>query len=160
MPLASLSSLQWYGPATAAFVMADTTGIATMTAKREIKPSMTLTGTGTAAMRPYRGQYAAFTGAGSSALTMAVKRQVRAGLTVTIGGTLTQDDVTGALLTAPIEGDFTFRGVLRLLLAQAAGSATGLEGLTPAFKSVDGSKNRIEATYASGARTITSLDVD
>ena len=110
-------------------------------------------------MRPFRGQYAAFQGLGVGTAQMSVKRQIRIGLTVSIGGALTQDDVTGAVLTAPIEGGYTLGGVMRLLLAQAAGSATGLEGATPAFKSVDGSKNRIEATYSAGNRTITSLDV-
>jgi hypothetical protein len=139
--------------------MGDTIGLAEMAAKREIRPALQATGTGTAEMRPYRGQYAALDTGGIGTAEMAAKRNIRIGLTVSIGGALTQDDVTGAVLTAPIEGGYTLGQVLRLLLAQAAGSATGLEGLNPVFKSVDGSKDRIAATYASGTRTITSLDV-
>lgn len=70
---------------------------------------------------------------------------------------LSQDDVTGAVLEAPIEGDLTLKQALRILLAHAAGDATGLDG-NPAFKSLDGSKTRVGGTIASGTRTITTLD--
>lgn len=51
------------------------------------------------------------------------------------------------------------RDVLRLVLAVTAGDATGLEGATMKFKSLDGTKDRVEATYAAGDRTVTARDV-
>lgn len=71
---------------------------------------------------------------------------------------LSQDDVTGAVLEAKVEGSLSLKEAIRLLLAVAAGDASGLEGSNPVFKSQDGTKNRIEATYAAGERDITSLD--
>ena len=57
------------------------------------------------------------------------------------------------------EGGLTVRDVLRLVLAVTAGDATGLEGATMKFKSLDGTKDRVEATYAAGDRTVTARDV-
>lgn len=70
---------------------------------------------------------------------------------------LSQDDVTGAVLEADVEDGITLKQALRLLLAVAAGDATGLDG-NAAFKSVDGSKNRIAGTRSGGSRTITTRD--
>jgi hypothetical protein len=85
------------------------------------------------------------------------KRQ-RFALSVSIGGALTQDGVTGAVLESKVEGDLTLKQALRILLAHAAGNATGLEGASPVFKSMDGSKTRIAGSYTSGTRTVTTLD--
>jgi hypothetical protein len=60
--------------------------------------------------------------------------------------------------TEIIESGYTAAEILRLLAAHAAGEATGLEGATPVFKSLDGSKDRIVGTYAAGERGITDLD--
>ena len=73
-------------------------------------------------------------------------------------GELSQDDVTGAVLEAPIEGGLSLKQTLRLLLAHAAGDATGLDGGSIAFKSVDGSVTRVAGTISGGNRTITALD--
>ena len=62
-------------------------------------------------------------------------------------------------LLGTVEGTLTLRDVQRILLAVAAGDATGLEGSAMVFKSRDGTKNRIEATYSSGDRTVDTLDV-
>ena len=61
-------------------------------------------------------------------------------------------------LLGNVEGTLTLRDVMRVLLAVNAGDATGLEGSTMVFKSQDGTKDRVEATYSSGARTVTSVD--
>jgi hypothetical protein len=61
-------------------------------------------------------------------------------------------------LLGTVEGGLTLRDVLRILLAVNAGDATGLEGSTMVFKSQDGTVDRVEATYSSGARTVTSVD--
>ncbi len=70
---------------------------------------------------------------------------------------LSQDDVTGAVLEAKIEGNLTLKQALRLLLAVASGDATDLD-TNPAFKSADGSKTRVAGTRAGGTRTITTRD--
>ena len=85
------------------------------------------------------------------------KRQ-RFGMSVSIGGALTQDSVTGAVLESKIEGDVTVKQALRILLAHAAGNATGLEGASPVFKALDGVKTRIAGSYAAGNRTVTTVD--
>lgn len=74
-------------------------------------------------------------------------------------GELSQDDVTGAVLESVIESGLTLKQVLRLILAATANSATGLESGSPVFKSADGTKDRISATYSAGTRTVTDRDV-
>jgi hypothetical protein len=61
-------------------------------------------------------------------------------------------------LLGTVEGGLTLRDVLRILLAVNAGDATGLEGASMVFKSQDGTVDRVEASYASGARTINVID--
>lgn len=60
--------------------------------------------------------------------------------------------------TEIIESGYTAAEILRLIVSHAAGAATGLEGATPRFKSLDGTKTRIDGTYAAGERGITDLD--
>lgn len=57
-----------------------------------------------------------------------------------------------------IESGYTAAEILRLLAAHAAGAATGLDGSTIAFKSLDGTKDRISGTITGGAREIDALD--
>ena len=61
-------------------------------------------------------------------------------------------------LLGTVEGALTLRDVMRILLAVNAGDATGLESGTMVFKSQDGNTDRVEATYSSGARTVTAVD--
>lgn len=61
-------------------------------------------------------------------------------------------------LLGTVEGTLTLRDVQRILLAVAAGNATGLEGSSMVFKSQDGTKDRVEASYTTGDRTVTSID--
>jgi hypothetical protein len=61
-------------------------------------------------------------------------------------------------LLGVVEGGLTLRDVMRILLAVNAGDATGLEGSTMVFKSQDGTVDRVEATYTSGSRNVTSVD--
>ena len=149
-------ALQWYGPACAAMIV-DAGATTEFAARRTISPDLNVTGTGTAQMRPYRGRRAAIDAGGLGTLQMRPARRLRAALEVAVND-LTQDDVTGAVLEAKIEGDVTLKQALRLLLATSLGDASGLEGGSPAFKSLDGSKTRVAATYAAGTRTITVRD--
>lgn len=85
------------------------------------------------------------------------KALARAGSIIKVN-TLSQDDVTGAVLEAPVEGGLSLKQALRLLLSVAVGDATGLESGNPAFKSLDGSKNRIAGTYSGGTRSVSVRD--
>ena len=62
--------------------------------------------------------------------------------------------------TEVIESGYTAAQILRLIAAAVQGNATGLEDGTPTFKGLDGTTDRIEATYSSGTRTVTSRDAD
>lgn len=60
--------------------------------------------------------------------------------------------------TEVIESGLSAAEVMRLILAFAANNAEGLEGPNPVFKSRDGTKARITATYDAGTRTVTGID--
>jgi hypothetical protein len=60
--------------------------------------------------------------------------------------------------TEVIESGFTAAEILRLIAAAVQGNATGLEDGTPTFKGIDGTTDRITATYSSGTRTVTGRD--
>jgi hypothetical protein len=79
-------------------------------------------------------------------------------LTSTFPDVPTAEENAAATIAALIEGGLSVRDVLRLVLAVTAGDATGLEGATMKFKSLDGTKDRVEATYSSGARDVTTRD--
>lgn len=70
---------------------------------------------------------------------------------------LSPENLAASVLAAVVEDDVSLGDVLRILLAHAAGDATGLD-TNPAFKSHDGSKTRVAGTISSGARTITTFD--
>jgi len=57
-----------------------------------------------------------------------------------------------------VEGTLTVKDVLRLLLAVNAGDATGLEGGTMTFKAQDGTTTRVQASYTTGTRDVTTLN--
>lgn len=157
--LLSLETLVWYGPGAASFAVGDGAGVgsAQMTPHKLIKPSVAVQGTGLATFRPYRGRAFALSAAGmGNALTLIPHKRARFGLKVSVNS-LSQDDVTGAVLDVPVEGTITLRQAMRLLLAYAGGNATGLDS-NPAFKSLDGSKTRLAGTISAGARTITTRD--
>ena len=62
--------------------------------------------------------------------------------------------------TEVIESGYTAAQILRLIAAAVQGDATGLENGSPTFKGLDGTTDRIEATYSSGTRTVTNRDAD
>ena len=159
MLLGTLASLQWYGPATAALVMSDALGdMPLATPHQSMAAAVNVLGIGDAPLlRPYRGRNAALDVGGEGLLYLAgARKSIRTGMEVFVSE-LSQDDVTGAVLEAPVEGDLTLRQALRILLAHAAGDATGLDG-NPAFKSQDGTKTRVAGTISGGTRTITAID--
>jgi hypothetical protein len=76
----------------------------------------------------------------------------------TMGELLNSAGAAADPLLGTVEGTLTLRDVMRLMLAVNAGDATGLEGSSMVFKSQDGATNRVQASYSSGARTITLVD--
>lgn len=80
-----------------------------------------------------------------------------------LGGTtaesgLTPNGIANAVWQKVIEAGFTADQILRILAAQAAGAATGLEGSNPQFIGLDGTTTRIDGSYSAGTRTIDSLN--
>lgn len=73
---------------------------------------------------------------------------------------LTNAGIANSVWGKVIEAGYSAEGILRLLAAHAAGSATGLEGADPQFVGLDGVTTRINGTYSAGTRTIDALDAD
>lgn len=76
---------------------------------------------------------------------------------------LTQDDVTGAVLEAQLEGSITLKEALRLLLAVAVGKTDiDTSGPSPVitFRDTADSKNRVTATMSGSERATVVLDPD
>lgn len=135
MPLASLACLQWYGPGAASMSAADAAGLGTL----EAQPIMTkrsavvIAGVGTAnVLRPYRGRAFDLVTGGAGSMASQPRKRNRFALSVSIGGALTQDGVTGAVLESKVEGDLTLKEAIRILLANTAGGSGGSSGLTAA----------------------------
>jgi len=60
--------------------------------------------------------------------------------------------------TEVIESGFTAAEILRLIAAVIQGDATGLESGSPVFKGLNGTTDRVTATYSGGTRTVTDRD--
>ena len=159
MPLASIFSLHWYGPAAGAMRVNDNLGTLGGDIDGQARVAGTLSGQGLVTnAKATRLKNSPCTVTGQGLVTQALpKAAARVAANIKVNE-LSQDDVTGAVLEAKVEGSLSLKEAIRLLLAVAAGDASGLEGSSPVFKSQDGTKNRIEATYAAGERDITSLD--
>lgn len=72
--------------------------------------------------------------------------------------TVAADVIGRAVLDAVIENGLSLADVQKLLLAVAAGNATGLDS-NPVFKSQDGTIDRITGTLSAGNRTVDTIDV-
>ena len=158
MPLSSLAWLQWYGPGLGAAIEPPNAPTAVATLKGQGALRAVHTTAPTAYARPNQGWPMT---ASHTTDPTAYARISGRGRIYAVGkvNELSQDDVSGAINNTLIEGDLTLQGTLRLLLAFAQGNATGLESGSPVFKSIDGTKDRIVATYSAGTRTVTSRDV-
>jgi hypothetical protein len=161
MPLASLANLHWNGPAAGAAVGTAPAITSAVQIKATARGGSVITALATSALA--KATRLVNSPAIATALATAALALPKARARITsVGriGALSQDDVTGAVLEAQVEGGLTLKQVLRLLLAQAGGNATGLDGGTIAFKSLDGSKTRLGGTIAAGTRTITARDAE
>lgn len=158
MPLASWFCLHWYGEAAMASRDAVGVGSAEASIAATARLNEVTQGVGSVPLaKATRLRNSPLVTSGVGAMVQALpKARARPALLVKIGE-LSQDDVTGAVLEAPVEGDVTLKQALRLVLAYIAGDATGLDG-NPAFKSLDGTKDRIAGTISGGSRTVTTVD--
>ena len=149
------TTLVYYGPGAAAAV-----GVSVSTASATIRADGILravdTSVATAVARVSNGRRMAAVDVALATAFVTLKGRGRLGAVGKIGA-LSQDDVTGAVLEAVIEDGLSLKEALRLLLAYAAGDATGLD-TNPIFKSMDGSKTRLAGTISAGTRTITTKD--
>ena len=103
---------------------------------------------------------AALTGSGTAATSILTAiGELDADITVT-GTGLSTANVGQAVWTYLIENGLSAEQIQRVLLAFAAGDATGLENGSPNFKAQDGATTRIDGTYASGTRTVTTVNGD
>lgn len=158
MPLASFYSLQWYGEAAAAMVT-QAVGEVVAQATGAASAGQFVQGVGsTPLLKATRlvGQPMLSQGTGSVPQALP-KARARPAVLIRVNE-LSQDDVTGAVLEAAVEGGLNLRQVMRLLLAYVAGDATGLDG-NPAFKGQDGTTTRLAGTISGGTRTVTTRDV-
>lgn len=71
--------------------------------------------------------------------------------------TVAAEVIGRAVLDAVIENGLSLADIQRVLLAVAAGDATGLD-TDPVFMSQDGTKERITGTLSGGTRTVTGID--
>lgn len=76
----------------------------------------------------------------------------------TSGNEYTLVEISDSVWQHIIEAGFTAEQLMRLKASVAHGDATGLESNAPSYKSLDGSKVRVVATYVNGARVITARD--
>lgn len=146
--------------------LAALTGLGTITdadVKAFLAAVANISGTGTVSAGDLEGLgavLAALTGVGTAAGSTATGTgELSADLVVT-GTGLTTGNVGAAVWQQIIEAGFSAEQILRILAAQAAGAATGLEGANPQFTGIDGVTIRIDGTYSGGTRTIDSLDGD
>ena len=158
MPLASWFGLHWYGEAAMASRDAMGAGSAVAGITGTARLNEVTQGAGSVPLaKPTRLRNSPMITSGVGVMVRALpKARARPAMLVRVGQ-LSQDDVTGAVLEAPVEGDVPLKQALRLLLAYIAGDATGLDG-NPAFKSLDGTKDRIAGTIVGGSRTVTTVD--
>lgn len=78
--------------------------------------------------------------------------------TGTMGAKLNSASASGDPWGAIIESGMSAGELLKLIAAVVQGDASGLENGSPVFKSIDGTIDRVIATYSSGTRTVTNRD--
>lgn len=159
MPLASLANLQWYGPCSSAAYLAGVGSVAAQP-RGSIRSASSLSGAGAITYaRSLRliGSPVLLTGSG--AITFAQPRgYVRANVTIKVNE-LSQDDVAGALMQAKIDGEYTFRDVMRIMASVLAGKVSGAETPTVTFRAITDAKDRVvSVTDVDGNRTSVTVD--
>ena len=150
--------LQLVVSAVAALAGSGAIGTAGLAGKIEAAAALAGSGAINAAVGALAGIFADLGGTGAIVSTMRALGFMEA--EVTPFTELSPQSLAAAVMAAAVEEGLTVEGVLRLLLAQATGDATGLDGGTIAFKSVDGTKTRVGGTVVTGTRTVTIRDAE
>lgn len=162
MPLGTWFTGQWYGEAAGAALGGEagaTVSAAIVATARAVASAGGVGAVGNA--RATRLVNRPATIAGVASITNAAPR-ARARISATIRvNTLSQDDVTGAVLETEIEPGLTLKQALRLIAAATAGVVAGAGSGTITLRSAGTAhKDRIVATVdGSGNRTAITLDV-
>jgi hypothetical protein len=161
MPLASLASLHFNGPAAGAMV---TQGQATVTGTPAGYAKAQHVGGGAGSMPLAKatrlvGSLTVINGAATTTY-LPMKALARAASIIKVNE-LSQDDVTGAVLEALIEPDLTLRQALRLIAATTGAKLSGAGTDTETFRNaVADTKDRVIATVdAAGNRTAITYDL-
>lgn len=162
MPLASLFTLQYYGPCAAAIVVeGGSSGVELLAPKIKLRAALDVISVGIIEkMRPVKlfGSPLSVTGLGIIEF-LQPRLRLRMALDVKIG-TLTQDDVTGAVLDTPIEGNYTLRQLLRLMSSVLVGKVSGANTNTEVFRDINDTVNRVTSTVdENGNRTVVVKNV-
>lgn len=121
-----------------------TAAASVLTAIGELDADLTVTGTGLSTANVGEAVWAALAAANNGSGTMGEK--------------LNDAGSASNPWTEIIESGYTAAEILRLIAAATQGDATGLESGAPVFKGLDGSTERISATYVDGVRTVTGRD--
>lgn len=154
----------YFGPAAAAIVGgADGAGVLQeATPKGAIRSAVTVQGVANAPIfRPSRMKHSPMTVDALGVLLNATpKASGRVAMTVQIG-TLSQDDVTGAVLESEIEPGLTLRQAVRLIAAAAAGKVS-ISGNTVTIRNAvaDDVDRIVATTTADGERTAVTATLD
>ena len=116
----------------------------TLTGSGELSADLLVTGTGLTTANVGPAVWAAIAASNNAAGTMGEK--------------LNDAGSASNPWTEVLESGFTAAEILRLIAAAVQGDATGLETGAPVFKGLDGTTERITATYTDGTRTVTGRD--
>ena len=160
MPLASTYALQWHGPGLGAAIdLCTPTAVATLKGNGNLRATDIATPTAYARINLGRQLSATNISTPTALATLKGKGRIAA-----VGriGVITQDDVTGAVLEAKVEGNYTLKEALRLMLAVAAGKTDiDTSGANPVvkFRDVNDTKDRITAAMTGSERTTVTKDV-
>lgn len=164
MPLASLFTLQWYGPAASASVTQASASITPgINGQARAEGSSAATSVISLAQAT-RLKNSPANIAASAAVTSALpKGRARPTALIEVNK-LSQDDVTGAVLEAQVEPGITLREALRVVLSVAAGKTDitpdGLGGATVVFRDVNDTRDTVTAVMTGSERTSITLDTD
>lgn len=142
----SAADLEGLGELLAAIGGSGTAAGSTLTGIGELSADLVVTGTGLTTSNVGQAVWSAIAASNNAVGTMGEK--------------LNDAGSASNPWTEIIESGYSAAQILRLIAAAVQGNASGLEDGTPTFKGLDGTTDRIEATYASGTRTVTSRDAD
>ena len=161
MPLASTFALQWYGPGMAGAVVDVCSPTSELTLKGIGRMSVANTTTPTASPGLVATRTMSLTNTSVPTSSLGMKGVGKMSLTGKVNE-LGADDVTGAVLEAKVEGNYTLKEAIRLMLAVAVGKTDiDTSGPNPIVKFRDANdiKDRVTATMTGSERTSVTKNV-